>query len=416
MTSDGDLFNPSDQASVVLRQNLPTLRSGLLEPNPKNLDWTPRDTRFFLWYHLTTTLTFASIAIAHNVTFPEDEQQMNEREVANIIEVVFNTRLPLIKNKLMPDGHWPRPTGPGCVPCDHQMICSELAQQIRGSKSVMRPMECPTRSERELRGIAEILWEGPWEEILTCPRHHNTDFGTSSGDSRLPSSDKENRNPFSDSPYLASLRAATAAITGLATQSITSSRRSEGPRRTRWSPESPSPTWTDCPRDNFSQQPNSASVISVSSDHSFQARAAGQIEEIVEENETIDPTAGAWYRQTITFIGGAPALWYNLQMIVLIMYWALFLGPFLELDELDDYVFLWTWRQLFVRYCTILGAQQCAGATLAAFRDAFRRWFGIEVNPPEMPGLSSVRRRIGLVLAGVIAALIWKRLGLGENG
>lgn len=385
-----------------------------LSPNPKDSNWSPRDTRFILWYHLTTTLTFASIAIAHNITYPDDEQQMNDREVANIIEVVLNTRLPLIKNRLMPDGHWPRPTDPGWTPCDHEMICSKLAQQTNGRKSVMRPIECRTRSERELRGLVETLWEGTWQEILTCPRHHTIDSGTSSGNSRISSSDKENRNPYSGSPYLAPFRAATAAIANLATQSTTSSRRSPE-KRSGLSPDSPSPTWTDCPRNNSSSQPNSASIISISSDHSSQARAASQSEVIIEGNETRDPAVGGWHRRTITFVGGAPAFWYILQMTALILYWALFLGPFLELDELDDFVFLWTWRQVFVRCCTLLGAQQCAGASLAAFRKALRCWWMIEVNPPEMPGLSGVRRRVGLVLAGVIAALLWKCLGLAEN-
>ncbi|KAI1607939.1 hypothetical protein EDD36DRAFT_423826 [Exophiala viscosa] len=414
-----------------------------LRPHPEGSQWTPRDTRFVLWYHLTTILTFTSIAIAHNVTFPDDEPQMNERDVANIIEVVLNNNVPLIKNDLAPNGHWNRPTEQGWIPCDHEMICSKLAIQNRGRKSVMRNTECRTRSEREARGIAEMLWQGSWPEILSCPREHVADSGTSSH-----GSDKENRNPASPSAYLATFRAAAAAVASLASRSNNSSARSRGSQRTRLSPKSPPFAWSSNedgsyvrkdgspnpsnlasnPSNPASNPTNSASAKSATnssssasfksarSNRSLHERPTGQAVEIVAANETGDPMPVTWCRQSIAFMDGASAFWYVFQMTTVLLYWAFFLSSFPELHWPEEYLRSLTWPRLFMLFCTMLGAYHVVSAALAAFRGALGRWWGIEINRLGTPGLSRTTHMLGSVLAAALTALICRCLGILDDG
>ncbi|KIV80380.1 hypothetical protein PV11_07881 [Exophiala sideris] len=414
-----------------------------LRPHPEDSQWDPRDTRFVLWYHLTTILTFTSIAIAHNVTFPDDEPQMNERDVANIIEVVLNNNVPQIKNDLAPNGHWNRPTELGWIPCDHEMNCSKLAN--RDHRSVMRNTECRTRSEREARGIAEMLFQGSWPEILTCPREHVADSGPSSN-----GSDKENRNPAA--PYLAPFRAATAAVARLASRSTKSSSRSQESQRSRPSPKSPpyrpwssndsppyvgdgsphpsnlasNPSNPDSHQQNLASNPSnsasarsdsakSASFKSAKSEQSSQGRAANQVDKVIAGTATGDASPATWYRQTIALLGGAPAFWYVFQVTVFMLYWAVFLSSYLELHGMEGDL-LSSALRLFVQFCTMLGAHHCVSAALAAFRRAIGRLWGIVINPPGTQGLSRATQMTDSVLAAALAAFICRCLGMLDNG
>jgi hypothetical protein len=158
--------------------------------------WTSRDSRFVLWYYLTTTLSYSSIAIARNAAFPDEVQDMDERDVYTIVEIILHDRWQVIEPQLSPDGHFPKPIAAGWAPCDHGMCCSRLAMSAQRT-SVMRSPNIRTRRDQGVADRATTLWHGTWDELLSCPRGHS---GSSAGGSALSeplSSGKENRNILS---------------------------------------------------------------------------------------------------------------------------------------------------------------------------------------------------------------------------
>ncbi|EXJ95298.1 hypothetical protein A1O1_00418 [Capronia coronata CBS 617.96] len=167
-------------------------------PNYSQLEWKPCDTRFVLWFHLTTNLQFESIAIAFNSTYPDSTIQMTGEDVLSIVEVL-QERFPLIWDQLTPNGHWNKPTERGWTPCDHGMYCTKMAALERKA-SVNRNFKTRTRYERELAEMATTLWQGTWQELLTCPRVHDMGFKSSarisadSGSTKLSGSSKENHS------------------------------------------------------------------------------------------------------------------------------------------------------------------------------------------------------------------------------
>ncbi|KIW90292.1 uncharacterized protein Z519_08936 [Cladophialophora bantiana CBS 173.52] len=137
--------------------------------------WPPHHVRFVMWYYLTTSLPYESIAVAFNVTFAGDDEagRMEARNAEKIVELV-NLRYILIKDELAARGQWPRPTEQGWAPCDHGMCCATLAEMAGNGRmaSVMRSVDLKTRMARKLADMAMGLWDGDWEEILQCPRKH----------------------------------------------------------------------------------------------------------------------------------------------------------------------------------------------------------------------------------------------------
>lgn len=135
------------------------------------VDWEPHQVRFILWYHYTTTLSESSIAIAFNITFGPSGIQMDNRNVRFIIDNI-KLRFPLFKDELIARGHWPKPTYNGWSPCDHGMCCAGLAEASLQSISVMRSSTLKYTMERDIVEMATTIWDGSWEEILSCPRYH----------------------------------------------------------------------------------------------------------------------------------------------------------------------------------------------------------------------------------------------------
>ncbi|EXJ65612.1 uncharacterized protein A1O5_11139 [Cladophialophora psammophila CBS 110553] len=137
--------------------------------------WPPHHVRFVMWYHLTTSLPYESIAVAFNATFATDDEagQMEARNARRIVELI-HLRYILIRDELAARGQWPRPTEQGWAPCDHGMCCATLAEVAGKGRmaSVMRSVDLKTRMAWELADMAMGLWDGDWEGILLCPRKH----------------------------------------------------------------------------------------------------------------------------------------------------------------------------------------------------------------------------------------------------
>ncbi|KAJ9609063.1 hypothetical protein H2200_006834 [Cladophialophora chaetospira] len=139
--------------------------------------WRPHEVRFVLWYHVTTHLSYDAIAVAFNVTFGSDDGVVPEMGATNVQKIidVIGSRSEVIdhemrKRKLEP---WPRPDEIGWIPCDHGMGCATLSMHSYGRvTSVVRSADLKTRSAREIADMATRLWEGPWEQLVRCPRRH----------------------------------------------------------------------------------------------------------------------------------------------------------------------------------------------------------------------------------------------------
>ncbi|EXJ89383.1 hypothetical protein A1O3_02450 [Capronia epimyces CBS 606.96] len=244
--------------------------------NYADLEWEPCDTRFVLWYHLTTNLQADSIAIAYNVTFPDHPMDMTAEDAAGIVDML-EARFPLFKDDLTPHGHWQQPKDNGWAPCDHGMYCSTLAALDR-KVSVMRNPQIRTRNDRGLAEMATALWQGTWQELLTCPRvHNNNDAGSMT---RLSRSSKENHGTaFSE---------AGEGLTSSGWQQLPAP--SAKPTSSRSKAPSPAGIWVD-PSCRGSRSPGKKSVLSSERTRAPGKNALPSLEEAGSAGIRVDSSA-----------------------------------------------------------------------------------------------------------------------------
>ncbi len=389
--------------------------------------WTPRGGRFVLWYYCTTTLSHPSIAIARNATFPDEEPEMDERDVHAIVETILDDRWQLIEPQLSPGGHFPKPTRGGWAPCDHGMCCSRVARSVRRT-SVMRSPNIRTRRDQDVADKATKLWQGTWDELLSCSREHSASSDGSSALSSEPlSSEKENRNFFS---RLFSSSASIAPSQGTQGQR----QHSNHPGQRSWSslssskiiydPTSPNPSEEDRLLQLYNQR-SSASSRSGASRRSVRANRtppepAVPVEVNHQDDESPIPVREGGSRQSTRFLPNIQASWFVLRNTIAMISCIVVLDPTFEflcanLHRRRSPDLSWpTLRRGFELSCTL----GCVWRLIDAAFGILERWYwsrwSMEASPPQMPLLSSTTEMACGAVACTITAFVCYHLSLSH--
>jgi hypothetical protein len=430
--------------------------------------WTPRDGRFVLWYYLTTTLSYSSIAIARNAAFPDEVQDMDERDVYTIVEIILHDRWQVIEPQLSPDGHFPKPIGAGWAPCDHGMCCYRLAMSAQRT-SVMRSPNIRTRRDQGLADRATMLWHGTWDELLSCPREHS---GSSAGGSALSeplSSGKENRNIlsqlFSSSASIApsqglqgqrqrsnhlsrrpgsslssanivhvptspnyleeerlqKLYASAASIApsqgteGQRPHSTHPSQRSMSSSKIVYEPTSPNPSEEERLRKEYEQR-SSASGRSGMSRRSARSNRtppepAVPVELNGQDDEPVVPVEGNASRQSTRSLQNIQAAWFVLWNTIAMISCIVVLDPTFELlcgnlHKLTLHPFWPTLRRGFELCCTLRCVWRFIDAGFRILERSFWSRWAIRVNPPQTPLLSSTTKMACGAVACTLTAFV----------